>query len=81
MATSKKSIGYDIGTVIADVLGWVFLMGWLIGSYGVGVLVAKFLGLADQAQSIGLLSALAVIWMYEHRLANDRWERYINRPN
>jgi hypothetical protein len=79
METSKRGFGYEIGTAIGDVLGWVFLMGFLGASYLIGFVVARYLNLSDHAQSVGLLSAIAVIWMYEHRLAKDRWERLINR--
>jgi hypothetical protein len=76
---SSKGFGYEIGTVIGDVLGWVFLMSWRGATFVFGYIVIRYLGAPDFAQSGGLLSAMATIWAYEHRRSNERWERLFNR--
>ena len=68
-----------VGHLIGDVIGWVFCLSWLGGSYLVGFVVAGYLGLAEHAQSIGILSAMVAIWSYEHRRADERWERFLKR--
>lgn len=78
MAEGENASGF-IGSIIADVIGWVFLMGWLGGMFALGYGVVSYLGARDFAQSAGILSAVASIWAYEHRISNERWERWINR--
>lgn len=78
MAKDENALGF-IGSFIVDVFGWVFLMGWLGGMFVLGFAAVSYLGGREFAQSAGILSAMASIWGYEHRLSNERWERWMNR--
>ena len=77
----REGKGEAIGYLIGDVIGWIFCMIWLAGSYVIGVLAAHYLGAVEHQQSVGILSAMVTIWTYEHRLAKERWERLYNQGN
>jgi len=61
----RDGLSEAIGHLLGDVIGWIFCMSWLGGSYVIGFLVARYLGLTEHEQSIGLLSAMVAVWTYE----------------
>jgi hypothetical protein len=76
MPKSDKS-GSFITDVIAGLIGWGVCMAVLVGAYMLGYFVALYLGIPNR-ETIGLLSAVAVVWMYEHQIAHDRWNRALS---
>lgn len=64
------------GGLIAEVIGWFFCMALLAGAYAIGsYLAGHFVGV-EHRDAAGLLSAITVIWLYEHRRADERWARF-----
>lgn len=74
-----KQVQDMIAEAIASIVGWLFCLGVLVGAYVFGRMFAVWTGAVDEATAYGLLSALAVVWLYEHRVAYDRWERLKER--
>jgi hypothetical protein len=68
-----------IGMAIAEVIGWAFCMAMLAGAYLIGFYLADHFGGAEHRDAFGILSALVLIWLYEHRLAEERWSRFLQR--
>jgi hypothetical protein len=77
----RDGTGEAIGHFIGDVIGWIFLMAIAAGAYFLGYAVAGYFGGAEHKDAFGLLSAIVLIWMYEHRLAEERWQRFLQRPS
>jgi hypothetical protein len=71
----KNGASDIIADVAAAAIGWVFLMALLSGAFGLGFGAASFFGGSSHAEAMGLLSALSVIWIYEHRLSQERWDK------
>lgn len=63
----------------ATVIGWFVCMGMTSGAYVFGYWLAPFFGGQEHRDTFGLLSAIAFIWLYEHRDAHDRWEKLKDR--
>lgn len=75
-----KRDGGLVADIVAELIGWIFSFGMLLGAYMGGFWVSTWLALPPEHRpAISILAALAVIWNYEHRLAHDRWTKYINR--
>jgi hypothetical protein len=65
--------------VIATVIGWGFCMAMVAGAYALGYWLAPFFGGSEHRDSFGILSAIVMIWIYEHRNAQLRWEKLNNQ--
>ena len=74
MALSTRGSGL-VADFFAGAIGWGICMLVVAGSYAVGFWLAPFFGGEDHKDSFGILSALVVIWIYEHQRANERYER------
>jgi hypothetical protein len=73
----KDFIGDFLGEGIALVIGWLVCIGVLIGAYYLGFWLAPHLGWRGNPETFGLLSAVAIVWLYEHR----HFEEKLNRLN
>jgi hypothetical protein len=67
MSEMLKGAQASIIELIVWVVGWLVCMGVLSGAYVGGVWAASYLQWDGDRGIFGLLSALAVIWVYEHR--------------
>jgi hypothetical protein len=76
--SKRDGLAEQVGQLIGDVLGWAFCTAMLAACYLTGFAVAQYFGETAHRESLGLLSAFAFVWMYEHRRANDRWTRHFN---
>lgn len=75
---SKKladTIAESAGELVALVIGWGFCMTMAAGAYFIGSLLAPYFGGAEHRETFGILSAIVFIWLYEHRIADERWGR------
>ncbi|HWU02432.1 MAG TPA: hypothetical protein VN222_06825 [Novosphingobium sp.] len=61
------------GELIAGVIGWLACMLLLAGSYQLGGWLASHIGEGEHRDAFGILSAMAFIWIYERRQADERW--------
>lgn len=57
---------------IAAAIGWAFLLAFPAGAFAAGRWAAGYLNLEGGRDAVGILSALAVIWMYERRDVQHR---------
>lgn len=71
----RDSTGEKMGHLIGDIFGFFWYLAILCGAYGIGAWAARyFLGETDK-DAVGLLAAIAVIWMTERQNAEHRWQR------
>lgn len=70
-----------VGGLIGDAIGWFFCMAMLGGFYALGSALAHFFGGAEHRDTFGLLSAGALVWIYEHRRSDERWQRMLDRQS
>lgn len=68
-----------IGEVVVTLIGLVICVGILGSVYFMGYGLAHYFGGGEHRQAFGLIAAIAIIWIYEHRIAHDRWQRFLNR--
>lgn len=71
----RKNHGEAIGHFIADVLGFFWYLFLLCGTYGIGSWAARYFLGEDHKDAVGLLAAIALVWMMERQYAQNRWER------
>jgi hypothetical protein len=64
--------------LIASAIGWLVCMAIASGAFGLGFATASWWGGVDPKIS-GMLSVIALVWLYEHRLAHSRWEKLNER--
>jgi hypothetical protein len=77
----KDGIPELIGSLLGDILGWAFCMAILAGAYLLGYALAGYFGGASHREAFGLLSAINVIWIYEHRRNDERWTKFLKRAS
>lgn len=65
--------------LIVQVVGWGFCMAMASGFYAIGYWLAPYFGGVAHRDSFGVLSAIVMIWIYEHRQAHERWEKLKDR--
>jgi len=75
MLKIRETIGEAVGETIATVFGWLVCLAVSVGAYSLGVWAAPHLGWAGNHGTAGLLTSLMFIWMYEHRVAQERYDR------
>jgi hypothetical protein len=61
--------------IIAEVIGWFVCIGFLVGAYLVGRGIAIHYHGSFSPDMVGLLFALALIWVYEHRNLQHKYDR------
>ncbi len=80
MLKIKEWLAGLLGEFIALFIGYVFCLFLLISSYFVGLWVGPHLiGGDEHKEFFGVLSSVTVIWIYEHRIALERWERLVTK--
>lgn len=74
---SKKIDGISdtVGDILIVAVGWAFCLTILIGFYGLGYWVAPYVAGEQHRESFAMLSSIVLIWLYEHRRSEARWER------
>ena len=72
-------VGELIAEVVVSELGWSFCMAMAAGAYFAGFALAQHFGGAEHRDSFGILSAIVLIWIYEHRRAHERWSQLLNQ--
>lgn len=70
-----ESSGEVLGHVIADLFGFFWCLAILCGAYGIGAWAARYFLGEDHRDTVGMLAALAFVWMYERHRADSRWRR------
>ena len=78
MSKFRKSVGEFVGEAIFLVFGWLVCVSILSGFYFIGLWVAHRGG-DSHPEFFGLLSALAMVWLYERREAHERYDRLNER--
>lgn len=68
-----------LGSVVADILGWLFCMAMVAGMYALGSWLAPHFGGEEHRDTFGVLAVIATIWMYEHQVAHYRWSKLLSR--
>jgi len=68
-------LGEAFVELVVTVIGWFVCMSMACGAYALGYWLAPIFGGQEHRDTFGLLSAIAFIWLYEHREAHDRWEK------
>jgi hypothetical protein len=72
----SKAAGELVVEAIATVIGWVFCLVILSGAFALGHWAASYSGdLTQSSDMVGLLSAFALVWLYEHRNIEWKYER------
>jgi len=64
--------------LIVSAIGWFVCMAIASGAFGLGFATASWWGAFDPTIA-GMLSVVAFVWLYEHRLAHSRWEKLNER--
>lgn len=75
MADSKGGFTDTAAEIFVSLLGWTICMSMAVGSYFLGRWAAPHIGGAEHSDAFGILSAISTIWLYEHRVSHERWER------
>lgn len=82
MSKFSDTVKQVIADVMAFVVGWVFCLAMVMGFYTIGYFVGPYLlrdGILDSGMidrhTIGLLSVIVSIWLYEHQRTDARWDR------
>jgi hypothetical protein len=55
--------------------GWLVCVVFHVGGFGIGRWAAPHFGWEGNPDIFGLLSAIAVVWLYEHREAERKHDR------
>ena len=81
MSKFGKYVGAFARDIIAEVIGWFVCIGFLVGAYLVGRgLTHRYFGNVNP-DMIGLLVALALVWIYEHRNFQHKYDRLREQLN
>lgn len=65
-----------IGEAVVAVIGWCFLMGFLGAVFFLGQRFGSYVGIKNPDVA-GLLSVITVVWIYERRDNQARYDRLI----
>ena len=52
---------------VAVLIGWGFFLMVLIGTYYLGAWLAPHIGWQGSKDTLGLLTAISAVWIFEHR--------------
>ena len=77
MASAKDGVSHTVGGIIGDVLGWLFCFVMTVGFFAIGYFVAPYVLSNFDRETAGLLAAISSIWMYEHKVAHERWAKLL----
>jgi hypothetical protein len=64
-----------VGDITAGVFGWFICLIVLFGAFYFGRCAAPHIGWIGNPDVAGLLSAIALVWLYEHHNARGRHQR------
>jgi hypothetical protein len=78
MASTKSDFGYQVGTIIGDMIGWAFCLAIAVGIFSLGFWLAPLVGMTEHRDALGILAVISTIWMYEHQVAHERWTKLMN---
>jgi hypothetical protein len=79
MSNMGDSISEFFADSLALAFGWAFCLTLLVGFYGLGYWLAPYFAGDEHRSSVATLSAIVLIWLYEHRRADARWDRLDER--
>ena len=71
----SDSVGEKVGHMIGDIIGFFWCLFLLCGAYSLGAWVSGYFLGENHGDAVGLLAALALIWMNERQNAQHRWQR------
>jgi hypothetical protein len=74
MSKFMKGVLEFTGEIFVSALGWLVCLFFLFAAYGVGSRMATYFGHGDHRDMAGLLCALALVWIYEHRNIEEKYE-------
>ena len=63
----KSSAGMQLAEAVSVLIGWVFFLMVLIGTYYLGAWLAPHIGWQGSKDTLGLLTAISAVWIFEHR--------------
>jgi 5-methylcytosine-specific restriction endonuclease McrA len=69
------SLADILAELVAGIIGWAFCMAMLAGGFAGGLVAARFFGGAEHSEAFGILSAISIVWIYEHRVSQERWDK------
>ena len=75
MPKVKDYLAGFITESVALVIGWLYCIAILAGAYSLGRWAAPHLGWYGTPDTLGLLSAITFVWMYERRSIDIRYDR------
>ena len=75
MSKLSNYISEVVGDTIALFIGWLVCISVLAGAFALGRWAAPHFGWDGSRDTFGLLSALTVLWLYEHRNAEGKYDR------
>jgi hypothetical protein len=61
--------------LVVWVIGWLVCVSFVAGGFGIGRWAAPHLGWDGNPDTFGLLSAITLVWIYEHRNAEEKYNR------
>lgn len=64
-----------VADIVAGIYGWFICLTVLFGAFHFGKWAAPHIGWLGNPDVAGLLSAIALVWLYEHQNAQDRHQR------
>jgi len=71
----QKAVGEFVAEAIVLVIGWLICVSVLAGAFALGRWAVPYFGWGGNPDTFGLLSALACLWLYEHRHFEGRLDR------
>lgn len=75
MSMIRKNVESVGAEAVVLLVGWLVCISVLAGAYTIGRWAAPHLGWEYGADTLGLLSAVTILWLYEHRNAEGKYER------
>ena len=76
MSKFRKYVADLAVEILALVIGWLVCISVLAGAYTLGRWAAPHLRVWDGGRDMfGLLSALTILWIYEHRNLEGKYDR------
>lgn len=64
-----------IEELIIVVIGWPVCIAMLSGAFALGQWGAPIVGWSGNKDMFGLLSALALVWLYEHKSSQQKYDQ------
>lgn len=71
----RESGGEVIGRLIGDIFGFFWCLAILCGFYVIGAWTAQYFLGDGHRDAVGVLAAVAFVWLYERQRADNRWQQ------